>query len=277
MQCDLTNKVAVITGAAGVLCSQMVWALAEAGAKVALIGRTESKLQSLADELIAAGHSACVAAADVCQREALKSAKGKINKELGPIDILVNGAGGNHPDATTKMEVITEDEFEEQESFFGIDTDAFLSVFGLNFIGTLLPSIIFAKDMSDNKAGCILNISSMSALLPLTKVPAYSAAKAAVDNFTKWLSVHFAQRGVRVNALAPGFFVTEQNRFLLYQEDGKMLTERGNKIISQTPMQRFGDATELKDSTVFLCSDSAKFITGQVLGVDGGFSAFSGV
>lgn len=277
MNTALTDKVAVVTGAAGVLCSQMVWALAEAGAHVALMGRTASKLEKLAEELRAAGHRCCVAPADVCQRQALLDAKALINKELGPVDILLNGAGGNHPDATTGLEQIDSNDFDKAESFLGIDADAFQSVFGLNFIGTLLPSMIFGEDMTERQQGVILNISSMSALLPLTKVPAYSAAKAAVDNFTRWLAVHVAQRGIRVNALAPGFFVTDQNRFLLYQEDGKTLSERGNKIISQTPMQRFGEAEELRDACVFLCSDAARFVTGQVLGIDGGFSAYSGV
>ncbi len=277
MNTDLSNKVCVITGAAGVLCSQMVWALAEAGAKVALIGRTKSKLETLASALQDAGHTAVVASADVCDKQALIKAKKTINEALGNIDILVNGAGGNHPKATTKLETVGNEDFNKAESFFGIDEEAFESVFGLNFIGSLLPSMVFGEDMSDHKNGVILNISSMSAQSPLTKVPAYSAAKAAIDNFTKWLAVHFAQRGIRVNALAPGFFVTDQNRFLLFQEDGKTLTERGNKIISQTPMQRFGEAQELKDSTVFLCSDASKFMTGQIIGVDGGFSAFSGV
>ncbi len=277
MNYQLDNKVCVITGAAGVLCSQMVKALAAAGASVALIGRTESKLEALAEELRKDNHQVCIAPADVCDRDALLKAKDKINSELGSIDILINGAGGNHPDATTALEEITGDDFEKSESFFGIDANAFQSVFGLNFIGSLLPSIVFGEDMSDKKDGVILNISSMSAYLPLTKVPAYSSAKAAVDNFTKWLAVHVAQRGIRVNALAPGFFVTDQNRFLLYQEDGKTLSARGEKIIQQTPMRRFGEAEELRDATVFLCSDASKFMTGQIVGVDGGFSAFSGV
>lgn len=278
MNTNINGKVCVVTGAAGVLCSRMVHALAAAGAHLALLGRTQSKLDAVAKELTDAGYTNHIAvAADVCDRSSLEAAHIKIKEALGPIDILVNGAGGNNPKATTSMEIMTDEEYTKDDSFFGINADAFVGVFGLNFIGTLLPCLVFAKDMADNKSGVILNISSMSAQLPLTKVPAYSAAKAAVDNFTKWLSVHFAQRGIRVNALAPGFFVSDQNRFLLYEQDGSTLTARGKKIISQTPMQRFGEADELQDSVVFLCSPASTFITGIVLPVDGGFSAFSGV
>ena len=273
----LQDKVCVVTGAAGILCSAMVEALLEDGAKVALIGRTESKLVDLKNQLAKKGFSeTLVTAADVLDEAALRQAKSEINSKWGRIDILINGAGGNHPKATSPAEQMTSDTPKDQ-SFFGMSLDAFGFVFDLNFKGTLLPCQIFGEDMVDNKGGNIINISSMSADRPLTKVGAYSAAKASVDSLTQWLAVHLAPVNVRVNALAPGFFVTGQNKFLLYQEDGETPTARGQKIINNTPMGQFGSPEDLKGSIKFLAGPDSRFITGIILPVDGGFSAFSGV
>ena len=274
---DLQNKVCVVTGAAGVLCSAMVEALLEEGAKVALIGRTESKLVDLKNSLAEKGYDqTLVTAADVLDEAALRSAKAKINEAFGPVDILVNGAGGNHPNATSPAEQMTS-ETPKENSFFGMKMDAFGFVFDLNFKGTLLPCQIFGEDMTDKKDGNIINISSMSADRPLTKVGAYSAAKSSVDSLTQWLSVHLAPMNVRVNGLAPGFFVTGQNKFLLYQEDGVTPTARGQKIINNTPMGEYGKPEDLKGAIKFLAGSGARFVTGITLPVDGGFSAFSGV
>jgi NAD(P)-dependent dehydrogenase (short-subunit alcohol dehydrogenase family) len=273
----LQDKVCVVTGAAGILCSAMVEALLEDGAKVALIGRTESKLVDLKNQLAKKGFTeTLVTAADVLDEAALRQAKSAINSKWGPIDILINGAGGNHPKATSPAEQMTS-ETPKDQSFFGMSLDAFGFVFDLNFKGTLLPCQIFGEDMVDNKGGNIINISSMSADRPLTKVGAYSAAKASVDSLTQWLAVHLAPVNVRVNALAPGFFVTGQNKFLLYQEDGETPTARGQKIINNTPMGQFGSPEDLKGSIKFLAGPDSRFITGIILPVDGGFSAFSGV
>jgi NAD(P)-dependent dehydrogenase (short-subunit alcohol dehydrogenase family) len=273
----LKNKNCVVTGAAGILCSAMVEALLEEGARVALIGRTESKLIELQEKLAAKGLTeTIVGPADVLNESALRKVKTIINAEWGPVDILINGAGGNHPKATSPAEQMTKDTPKDQ-SFFGMSIDAFGFVFDLNFKGTLLPCQIFGEDMVDNKGGNIINISSMSADRPLTKVGAYSAAKASVDSLTQWLSVHLAPVNVRVNALAPGFFVTGQNKFLLYQEDGVTPTARGQKIINNTPMGEFGSPDDLKGAIKFLAGPDSRFITGVILPVDGGFSAFSGV
>ena len=274
---DLKGKVCVVTGAAGVLCSAMVEALLEEGAKVALIGRTESKLIELQEKLSNKGlGETLVTAADVLNEEDLREAKTKINTAFGPVDILINGAGGNHPKATSPAEQMTAATAKE-DSFFGMSMDAFGFVFDLNFKGTLLPCQVFGEDMVDHKSGNIINISSMSADRPLTKVGAYSAAKSSVDSLTQWLAVHLAPMNVRVNALAPGFFVTGQNRFLLYQEDGKTPTARGQKIINNTPMGEFGKPEDLKGAIKFLAGPGSRFVTGIILPVDGGFSAFSGV
>ena len=274
---DLKDKVCVVTGAAGVLCSAMVEALLEEGAKVALIGRTESKLVDLKNELAGKGYDqTLVTAADVLNEAALRDAKAKINDAFGPVDILVNGAGGNHPKATSPAEQMTS-ETSKEDSFFGMSMDAFGFVFDLNFKGTLLPCQIFGEDMTNKKDGNIINISSMSADRPLTKVGAYSAAKSSVDSLTQWLAVHLAPMNVRVNGLAPGFFVTGQNKFLLYQEDGVTPTARGQKIINNTPMGEYGKPEDLKGAIKFLAGSGARFVTGITLPVDGGFSAFSGV
>ncbi len=273
----LEDKVCIVTGAAGVLCSAMVEALLEDGAKVALMGRTESKLVDLKNQLADKGLAeTMVTAADVLDEAALREAKAKINSNWAPVDILVNGAGGNHPKATSPAEQMTADT-PKADSFFGMSMDAFGFVFDLNFKGTLLPCQIFGEDMVDKKDGNIINISSMSADRPLTKVGAYSAAKSSVDSLTQWLSVHLAPMNVRVNALAPGFFVTGQNKFLLYQEDGVTPTARGQKIINGTPMNEFGKPEDLKGATSFLAGPASRFITGIILPIDGGFSAFSGV
>jgi NAD(P)-dependent dehydrogenase (short-subunit alcohol dehydrogenase family) len=269
------KKVAVVTGAAGVLCSEMVKTLLTEGIKVAMIGRTLSKLEDLQSKLKAEGfEDTQIYSADVMDKEKLQTAAEEINKTWGRIDILVNGAGGNHPKGTTPIEQMTADSNLE-ESFFGLDAEALQDVNRLNFIGTMLPTQVFSKFMIEN-GGCVVNISSMAAAAPLTKVAAYSAAKAAVDNFTKWLSVHLAPMNIRVNAIAPGFFLTEQNRFLLTNEDGS-LTARGQKILSNTPMNRFGDPDNLSTSLKFLISDASSFVTGIIIPVDGGFLAFSGV
>lgn len=275
---DLNGKVAVVTGAGGILCSSMAEALAECGAKVALLDLNEEAAKQSAEKITAQGGIAKGYQANVLEKESLEEAHKKISKELGDCDILINGAGGNHPRATTDKEYFSmEDLKEDVKTFFDLEQGGVEFVFNLNFIGTLLPSQEFARDMVGRKGCNILNISSMNAYTPLTKIPAYSAAKAAVSNFTQWLAVHFAQEGIRVNALAPGFFVTNQNEKLLYREDGSP-TERTGKILAATPMKRFGKTEELIGSVLFyLCDEAAGFITGTVLPIDGGFSAYSGV
>lgn len=267
---DLSGKVVVITGGGGVLCSEMAAALAAAGASVALLGRTAASLEKVVERIKKQGGKALAIPCDVLDKSRLESARDQILAAYGRIDILINGAGGNKKEATTGPNM----------AFFDLPADAIKYVFDLNFIGTLLPSQVFGKEMAHNGKGVILNVSSMSALRPLTKISAYSAAKAAINNFTQWLAVHLCQnysKDIRVNALAPGFFLTEQNRFLLTDEKTGKLTPRGETIIEHTPMSRFGEASELIGTTLWLCSDASKFVTGIVVPVDGGFSAFSGV
>jgi len=273
----LTNKICLITGGSGVLCSAISKALGQAGGRIVLLGRTMSKLEQTAQELVHQGleEPLCVKG-DVTNQQSLEQALMVVEKHWGAPDVLVNGAGGNNADATAAVEELTEST-DPMQGFFGMDPQAFAQILDLNFLGTLRPCMVFGKKMVEHKRGCIINISSMSAQLPLTKVGGYSAAKAAVDNFTRWLAVHFAKTGVRVNALAPGFFVSEQNRFLLFEKDGKTPSARGGKIIAATPMGRFGKAEELGGAMVFLASDDAAFVTGVVVPVDGGFSAYSGV
>ena len=275
---DLSGKVAVVTGAGGILCSSMAEALAKCGAKVALLDLNEEAAKQSAETITAQGGIARGYQANVLEPGSLEEAHKKISKELGDCDILINGAGGNHPRATTDKEYFSmEDLKEDVKTFFDLEQGGVEFVFNLNFIGTLLPAQEFARDMVGRKGCNILNISSMNAYTPLTKIPAYSAAKAAVSNFTQWLAVHFAEEGIRVNALAPGFFVTNQNEKLLYREDGSP-TERTGKILAATPMKRFGMTEELIGSVLFyLCDEAAGFITGTVLPIDGGFSAYSGV
>ncbi|RRD94270.1 SDR family oxidoreductase [Clostridiales bacterium COT073_COT-073] len=274
---DLNGKVAVVTGAGGVLCSQMAHALAASGAKVALLDLNEEAAQAQADKICAEGYVAKGYAANVLDKESLKTAHNRILAELGTCDILINGAGGNNPRATTDKEYYEAGDIDaDTKSFFDLEQAGVEFVFNLNFIGTLLPTQEFARDMVE-KGGNIINISSMNAYTPLTKIPAYSGAKAAISNFTQWLAVHFAGTGIRVNAIAPGFFVTNQNEKLLYNEDGTP-TARTNKIIAATPMKRFGRTEELLGSILFLLSEEAAgFITGVCIPIDGGFSAYSGV
>jgi NAD(P)-dependent dehydrogenase (short-subunit alcohol dehydrogenase family) len=267
---DLKDKTIVITGGGGVLCSAMSMALGQAGAKIAVLDLLEAAAAKVAEKINSAGGRAIAVKCNVLDKASLELAKKQINSEFGKIDILINGAGGNKKEATTSPDL----------SFFDLPSEALQFVFNLNFIGTLLPCQVFGKEMAESGDGIILNISSMSALSPLTKIPGYSAAKAAVSNFTQWLAVHVCQnysKDIRVNAIAPGFFLTEQNRFLLTEEKTGELTARGRTIIEHTPMGRFGEPEELIGTVIWLLSDAAKFITGIVVPIDGGFSAFSGV
>lgn len=264
---DLAGKVAVVTGGTGVLGQSMCHALAAQGAKVAILATTPSKIDSLVEDITQAGHTAWGTVADVLDRSALESAAQAIMTEFGQIDILINGAGGNHPNATTNA----------QQAFFDLPQEAIQHVFNLNFLGSFLPAQVFGRLMGAH--GVILNVSSMASMQPLTRVVAYGAAKAAINNFTQWLAVHLAQEispTLRVNAIAPGFFLTDQNRYLLTTED-KQLTARGQQILDHTPMARFGEPDDLAGTVLWLVSDASRFVTGIVVPVDGGFSAFSGV
>jgi NAD(P)-dependent dehydrogenase (short-subunit alcohol dehydrogenase family) len=276
---NLKDKVAVVTGGAGILCSQMAKRLAANGVRTAIIDHKEDAARALASEIgKETGTRSAGIFADVLDRKSLENAKQEVNRIFGTIDILINGAGGNSPDATTGIEMMTGTKDEDlTETFFGLKMESFDKVFELNFKGTLLPTMIFASDMIDKKSGSIVNVSSMNSFRPLTKIPAYSAAKASINNFTQWLAVHFAPAGVRVNAIAPGFIITDQNRFLLTDENTGNLTERGDKVIRNTPMGRFGTPEEMSGTVLFLVSDMARFITGVVIPVDGGFNAYSGV
>ncbi|MFV9551429.1 SDR family oxidoreductase [Algibacter sp. PT7-4] len=274
------SKTIVLTGAGGVICSALAKALAKEGHKIAVLDLRKEAADKVANEINEAGGTAIGLAANVLEKESLDSAKEVINKQLGKCDILVNGAGGNHPLGTTSNSYLEALDLVNKtdgfKTFFDLDINGIQFTFNLNFIGTLLPTQVFAKDMV-NREGCsILNISSMNAFTPLTKIPAYSGAKAAVSNFTQWLAVHFSKVGIRVNALAPGFFLTDQNRSLLTEADGS-LTPRGNQIIEQTPMGKFGKPEDLVGTTLWLCSEGASFVTGIVVPIDGGFSAYSGV
>ena len=277
---DLSGKVAVVTGAAGVLCSDFSRALAKCGAKVALLDINETVAKQIADEINADGGKAIAVKANCLDKASLEEAKAIVDKTFGACDILINGAGGNNPRATTYDETFSEKTLSdpEKQSFFSISPDAVRFVFDLNVTAAFLTTQVFALDMAKSgKGGNIVNISSMNAYRPLTKIPAYSAAKAAVSNFTQWLAVHFAEAGIRVNAIAPGFFVTNQNRALLFREDGTP-TPRTGKILAGTPMRRFGEASELLGGLFFFLDDAASgFVTGVILPIDGGFSAYSGV
>lgn len=275
---DLSGKVAVVTGAGGVLCSMMAAALAAAGAKVALLDRNQEAAQKFADEIVADGGIAKGYAANVLMKDSLAECHKQVLADFGKCDILINGAGGNNPKAQTDKEYYENGDIDaDTKSFFDLDETGVEFVFNLNFLGTLLPTQEFAKDMLGRKGCSVLNISSMNAYTPLTKIPAYSGAKAAVSNFTQWLAVHFSKVGVRVNAIAPGFFSTAQNKKLLWNDDGTP-TVRTGKIFAATPMGRFGETEELLGSVLFLLSEEAAgFITGVVLPIDGGFSAYSGV
>ena len=272
----LEGKVAIVTGAAGVLCSVMAKTLLQQGAKVALCDLNEAGVIAFAEILASEGFNETLPLkTNVLERDSLIATKEAIIAKWGKIDILVNGAGGNHPKGTCSAEQFV-DGTDMQDSFFGLDIEGFEWVNKLNFIGTLLPSQVFAEAMLEG-GGSIVNISSMSSTQPMTKVAAYSAAKAAIDNFTRWLSVHLAPKNVRVNAIAPGFFLTNQNRFLLVEEDGETLTSRGQKILDNTPMHIFGQPEHLSGALTYLTSDESAFVTGIILPVDGGFMAFSGV
>mgnify|MGYP002512014508 FL=1 len=275
---DLTNKVAVVTGAGGVLCSHLAKVLARAGAKVALLDRNEDTAQGYADEINAEGGIAKAYFCDVLNKDICYEVADQVMADLGPCDILVNGAGGNNPKATTDKEYFEIGDIDgDTKSFFDLDDSGVSFVFNLNFLGTLIPTQAFARHMVGREGCSILNISSMNAYTPLTKIPAYSGAKAAISNFTQWLAVHFSRVGIRVNAIAPGFFSTKQNAKLLRNEDGTP-TARTGKILSATPMGRFGETEELEGGMLFLLDEKAAgFITGIVLPIDGGFSAYSGV
>ncbi|MDF2595839.1 MAG: D-mannonate oxidoreductase [Clostridia bacterium] len=275
---DLTDKVVVITGAGGVLCGMFAKAIAKCGAKVALLDLNLEAAQKFEAELTEKGYIAKAYKANVLDKASLEEVHAEVLKDLGKCDILVNGAGGNNPKATTTNEYYFPGDIDKDIiSFFDLDTAGVEFVFNLNFLGTLIPTQVFAKDMIQNSSASILNISSMNAFTPLTKIPAYSGAKAAISNFTQWLAVHFSKVGIRVNAIAPGFFVTAQNEKLLFTEDGTP-TPRTEKILGSTPMNRFGESEELIGTLLYLLSNEASgFVTGIVIPVDGGFSAYSGV
>lgn len=275
---DLKGKVAIVTGGSGVLGSVICKALAAAGAKVAILARSEAKINGVVDEINKDGYEAFGFPVDVLDKETLEQVHKQIIKELGSCSILVNAAGGNHKKATTAKEFFEEEDVTNlQSSFFDLDAKAIKEVFHLNFLGTLLPTQIFAQDMIGKKGCTIINISSMNAYQPLTKIPAYSSAKASISNFTQWLAVHFSKVDIRVNAIAPGFFLTEQNRSLLIKEDGDW-SNRAHKIIGQTPMGRFGEPEELLGTLLWLIDEkSSSFVNGIVVPVDGGFSSYSGV
>ena len=273
---DFTGKVVVVTGAGGVLCGDMARAYAQAGAKVAALDLNEAAVLKLAEEVTAEGFIMKGYKANVLELEALEAVHQQILADLGPCDILINGAGGNNPRATTDNEYQHEAK-EGQKTFFDLDQSGIDFLFKLNFQGTLLPTQVFAKDMVERKSGNILNISSMNAFTPLTKIPAYSGAKAAISNFTQWLATHFAGTGIRCNAIAPGFIVSNQNRALLFNEDGTP-TARSGKILNGTPMGRFVDSSELLGGMLFLTDDKfASAVTGVILPIDCGFAAYSGV
>jgi len=267
---DISGKVCVLTGGGGVLCGTIGKALAARGAKVALLDIFEDKAQEVADAITAAGGEAFGCKCDVLDKTSVEAAKDAVVAKFGRVDVLINGAGGNKKEATTSDEL----------TFFDLPQDAFQWVFNLNFIGTLLPSQVFAKLLIEQDEGVIVNVSSMSAYRPLTKVAAYSAAKAAISNFTAWLAVHLSQlysKRIRVNAIAPGFFDTTQNHYLLYEKDEKTLTPRGRQIVAHTPMDRFGVPDELVGAVVWLLSEAGQFVHGAVIPIDGGFDAYSGV
>ncbi|WP_221567037.1 SDR family oxidoreductase [Alkalihalobacillus sp. TS-13] len=272
---NLQDRVAVVTGGSGVLCSRMALELSRHGVKVVILNRTAEKGQKVVDEIRESGGTAISIVADVLNRISLETAREEIIKTFGRIDLLINGAGGNHPDAITDSE--KHEDIEKEKSFFDLDENGFKSVFDSNFTGSFLASQVFGRALLKAESPAILNISSMSAYSPMTKVPAYSAAKASINNFTMWMAVHFAEAGLRVNAIAPGFFLTTQNRKLLLNEDGSH-TARSEKIITGTPMKRFGKPEDLLGTMLWLADESySSFVTGTTVPVDGGFMAYSGV
>ena len=275
---DLKDKVVVVTGAGGIICSYLAKAIAKCGAKVALLDLNKAAAQVYADEMVSEGLVARAYGCNVLDKESLEACHQEVLNDLGKCDILINGAGGNNPRATTDNEYAELDDATKNiKTFFDLDKSGVEFVFNLNFIGTLLPSQVFAADMVGREGCNILNISSMNAYTPLTKIPAYSGAKAAVTNFTQWLAVHFSHIGIRVNAIAPGFFSTKQNAALLWNADGTP-TARTGKILAATPMGKFGEIDDLVGATLFLLSnEAAGFITGITIPIDGGFSSYSGV
>lgn len=276
---ELKDKVCVITGGAGVIGISLAKGMASAGVKTVILDLNKELAEQAAEEVKKyTGTESIGVEANVLIKESLEDAKKTINQKTGKVDILINCAGGNSPKATTQLEFLSNENINQLEKgFFGLDVEGFRKVFDLNFLGTVLPTMVFTKDMIDSGKGSIINISSMNAFRPLTKIPAYSAAKASINNLTEWLAVHFAGVNIRVNGIAPGFFLTNQNRFLLTDEKTNQLTPRGNKIISNTPMGRFGEPDELQGTLLYLVSDLSKFVTGVIIPVDGGFNAYSGV
>lgn len=278
---DLSGKVAIVTGGGGILCSIMAEAIAECGAKVAILDLRKEAADKVADKINANGGTAMGVACNVLDKDSIEAAEKSITDAYGKCNILINGAGGNNPKGTTDNETMTIDDVKNADpnvkTFFNLDPKGIEFVFNLNFLGSLLPTQVFAKAMAEDGKGVIVNISSMNAFKPLTKIPAYSAAKAAVSNFTQWLAVHMAPMGIRVNAIAPGFFLTDQNRTLLTNPDGS-LKPRSHKILNHTPMNKFGEPSDLIGALLWLLSEQgAGFVTGTVIPIDGGFSAYSGV
>lgn len=275
---DIKGKVIVITGGCGVIGGVFTKALMLADAKVVILDYKKERCEKFADSLQAeTDKKVFCAIGNILDKESLKEAKKIVNEKFGKVDVLINAAGGNSPKATTSVEEIRKENSNDlSKTFFGLDIEGFKNVFDLNLYGTILPTIVFAEDMI-NRGGVVINISSMNAFRPLTKIPAYSAAKASINNLTEWMAVHFAKVNIRVNAIAPGFFLTKQNKFLLTDEKTGELTPRGHKIISSTPMGRFGEPEELLGTLFYLISNTSKFVTGVVIPVDGGFNAYSGV
>ena len=278
---NIKGRVAVVTGGGGVLCGSFAKTLAKQGAKVAVLDLNEAAAQAVADEIIADGGEAIAVGCNVLETESMQKARDIIKEKLGTCDILLNGAGGNNPKGTTTKETLEKIDLIEKDenikTFFDLDPAGISFVFNLNFLGTLIPTQVFARDMAEKENSCIVMVTSMNAYRPLTKIPAYSAAKAAVQNFTQFMAVHFAEVGIRVNAIAPGFFSTNQNKALLWNEDGTP-TARTGKILAATPMKRFGSPEELDGALLFLCDEAySGFITGTTIAVDGGFNAYSGV
>lgn len=281
---NLSGKTAIVTGGSGTLCSAMAYGLAVCGAKVAIIGRNKEKLASVSEKLtkdaldeynknVTVKSYSC----NVINKDELTAAYETIKNELGSCDILINGAGGNQPGAITSIEMLKKDKEDSDYSFWNLDEDRIRDVMDLNYMGTLLPIQVFTKDMVEKRSGSIINIASVTSILPLTKVMAYGNAKSAILNLTQWLAVHFGESGIRCNAIAPGFYAAEQNHDLLFNTDGTY-TDRARKIIAGTPMGRFGNPEELIGAALFLASDeTASFVNGIVLPVDGGYSAYSGV